>query len=264
MRDGRGQLLALATPAPCPPDRVLFSGAAYAGGSRGPLPGEFGLYHASQNWGDSSQPAEPTLLFDDPALVDAEPVAVYARKVIVPPPLRELEITTKQLTLASGREYNGPVGNFRADYLYTASVNDLPGQVTDAGQRPIFGPSAPGTVAEIRIYASHRDRFDDPDRPRIPGGWELLRRFPVSPEGLVKGGDLPTGSPTVLAGFDREGKIAQWQTAARDRQGRTARLVGLAGDHYSGVVAGGFHFCSGCHTGHSALSSNDHAEKLGP
>jgi hypothetical protein len=108
----------------------------------------------------------------------------------------------------------------------------------------------------LRIYASRRDRFDDPEVPRIPGRWELLLKVPITNEGA--GAMVPSGVPTVLAGFDNEGKVLRWTTKATDRNGTRATFYAFAGDHYSGARPGARHFCIGCHPGHSGLGQTDH------
>jgi hypothetical protein len=206
------------------------------------------------------------LLFDDPEMVDAEPVAVYARPIPDRDEVREGVAPTlppgKGVDLADGRPYHGPAGVVFNSALYARLVNDAPGQETDRGEKPIFDAMPEHTLHHVRVYASHRDRFDDPHQVRIVGGWELLVKLPVT--GASAGGWVPAGMPTVLAGFTREQRVARWQTAARDSQGRQATFYAFAGDHYSAVRAGGQHFCVGCHPGHSGLTRSDHhhAERL--
>src|SRR5262249_33851115 len=83
--DAAGRPLWLGTPSPCPSSHVLPPGQTVAAGAGPPGPGAYGLYIARDDWPESSQPADAdqidlTLLFDDPEMVDAEPVAVYERK----------------------------------------------------------------------------------------------------------------------------------------------------------------------------------------
>src|SRR5262249_33610744 len=85
-RDEDGRALWLATPSPCPPAHVVLSGAPVKVGANVPEPGAYGLYLASDDWPEQDGPATPAqidlkMLFDDPDFVDAEPVAVYARKI---------------------------------------------------------------------------------------------------------------------------------------------------------------------------------------
>ena len=132
---------------------------------------------------------------------------------------------------------------------------------TGLGEAPVYDSPPPGRIRELRIYASRRDRFDDPDSPRIPGRWELILRIPAN---NGSAGDwIPTDTPTVLAGFDGNGKIVEWGTEPRDRDGRSARFYAFAGDHYSLAQPRGRHFCVGCHAGHSGLppEAHQHAER---
>jgi hypothetical protein len=46
------------------------------------------------------------------------------------------------------------------------------------------------------------------------------------------------------------GKVAQWSgVATADRPARS--YFAYAGDHYSGIREDGYHYCNGCHTGHT-------------
>jgi hypothetical protein len=265
-RDADGRPLWLATPSPCPPGRILLAAAPVTPGKSAPDPGSFGLYLAADDWPEQDGPAPAAgidlrLLFDDPDLVDAEPVAAYRRKVDLPPdspgpPAREAEVL-----LAGGRTYHGPVGALMATALYDEKMSDLPGQRTDTGEGPIFTAPPEGAFDHLRIYAARRDRFDDPNRPRVPGEWELLLKLPASSN---SGGQLPTDAPTVLAGFGKDGKVVRWTSPARDSQGRQATFYAFAGDHYSLAAPGGRTFCVGCHPGHSGIprAEHRHAERV--
>jgi hypothetical protein len=56
--------------------------------------------------------------------------------------------------------------------------------------------------------------------------------------------------PSVLVGLDAQGKVARWTgTASGHRPART--YFAHAGDHYSGIRTNGYHYCNGCHTGHT-------------
>jgi hypothetical protein len=270
VRDAEGRPLWLATPGPCPPSHVLLAGATLEPGEAAPRPGRYGIYLASDDWPEGEAPAtaagiELKLLFDDPDLVDAEPVAVYARKITLaeagnPPAAAPPKV---DLTLANGRSYRGPVGNVLTTAIDTPTpMGELPGQRTDAGESPVFASPPPGAIDRLRIYAARRDRFDDPHRPRVPGEWELILEVPVSKGATAA--RVPAGVPTVLAGFDRNGRVARWTTAAKDSRGHQATFYAYAGDHYSLARPGGKHFCTGCHPGHSGLdqASHDHAERL--
>jgi hypothetical protein len=226
------------------------------------------LYIASTDWPENGDPADPDavglrLLFDDPEFVDAEPVGVYPRKIFFAsqgqpdPPGKDVV-----LRLEGNRDYRGPMGRMLASGLYNAMMNDLPGQQTDTGEGPVFSPPPAESIRKVKIYASHRDRFDDPANLRVSGNWELLLELPA---GDAVNTFLPTDTPTVLAGFGADGKVVQWESSARDSTGTIAKFYAFAGDHYSLTAFGGKHFCVGCHPGHSGLpkSQHKHAEQLG-
>jgi hypothetical protein len=167
-----------------------------------------------------------------------------------------------ELPLANGRAYRGPMGSVLATGLDLPTfMADLPGQRTDAGEGPVFTGPAADAIDHLRIYAARRDRFDAPDRPRVPGEWELILKVPV--KNGAAGGWVPADAPTALAAFDKDGRVVRWTTAAKDQSGRAATFYAYAGDHYSLVRPGGKHFCVGCHPGHSGLptASHDHAER---
>jgi hypothetical protein len=272
-RDVSGRPLSLATPSPCPGGQVLLAGAVLDRDASVPRPGSYGLYMARDGWETAdvggavgADRVGLRLLFDDPDLVDAEPVAVYRR------PLKSLtgvgdgsgprDRLPRDLTLAGGVTYHGQAGAFFNGALYASLLTEMPGQRTDRGEGPVFDAPPKGSLSRIRIYASRRDRFDDPVQPRIPGSWELLVEAPTHGEGF--GAEIPVGIPTVLAGFDADGRVVRWSPRARDSQGRRATFYAFAGDHYSGARPGGKHFCIGCHPGHSTLSrdAHRHAERL--
>ncbi|HEX3149883.1 MAG TPA: hypothetical protein VHR66_17535 [Gemmataceae bacterium] len=269
MADGRS--LWLATPSPCPTSHVVMAGAAVNAGARRPESGAFGLYMASDDWPASDAPADAAnvdlkLLFDDPELVDAEPVAVYERFFANMDRKEESpsdEATPKDLPLANGQIYRGSIGQLFATSINAhTAMSDLPGQKTDAGEGPIFDGPPKDAIDHLRIYAARRDRFDDPDKPRIAGTWEMILKVPV--KNGVGGTPAPTDSPTVLAGFDNSGRVVQWSTPAKDTSGRTATMYAFAGDHYSLTKVGGRHFCVGCHPGHSGVppDTHNHAERV--
>jgi hypothetical protein len=269
--DAAGRPLCLATPSPCPPHHVLLAAAPLEPGAAGPRPAAYGIYLAGDDWepsGTGAVTAEAiglTALFDDPDLVDAEPVAVYTRHSQLwprQPPAPPAAGPADEVRLADGTTYRGPVGTVFNSSLYVSQLGDLPGQRTDRGEGPIFDRPPPGSLHTIKIFAARRDRFDDPVRPRLAGTWELLAEMPVTGDSF--GGRLPAGVPTVLAGFGADGRVVRWTTAARDAQGRQATFYAFAGDHYSAVRSAGKHFCLGCHPGHSGLARADHrhAERL--
>jgi hypothetical protein len=264
-RDADGRPLRLATPSPCPPNHILLAGAPVAEGAAGPDPGAYGLYLARDDWPEGTAPADASviglqLLFDDPDLVDAEPVAVYERTPPMHDPKAPPTVGAPPATwsLVGGRAYHGPTGAvFSTGLDRSTTMDDLPGQRTDTGQGPVFHNPPNGAIDHLRIYAAHRDRFDDPDRPRVPGEWELLLKVPV--KNGAAGTWVPTESPTVLAGYDRDGHIVRWETPARDQAGHAASFYAYAGDHYSLTRPNARHFCVGCHPGHSGLPAASHA-----
>src|SRR5262249_53784225 len=109
-RDAEGTALSVATPSPCPPNLLVVSAAPLQGEGQAPEPGKYGLYLVSDDWKSARKPV-PQLLFDDPALVDAEPVAVYPRPIKLSP---EAPHTTSEKgvppLLADGRPYSGSIG----------------------------------------------------------------------------------------------------------------------------------------------------------
>lgn len=260
--DGQGSVNS-ATPSPCPPHHVVLAAAPWKKAEE-PAPGSFGIF-LSDDGARGNADDSLTLLFDDPEFVDAEPVAVYPRASRLwpkkaPPPTENGP--DQEMRVASGAAYRGPLGTLFNSGLYAFQHGDLPGQRTDTGEGPIFAQPPPDSLHSIRIYASRRDRFDDPVKPRIPGEWELLVDAPVT--GTTFGTRVPAGVPTVLAGFDKAGRIVRWATPAKDSQGRQATFYAFAGDHYSAARPMGKHFCIGCHPGHSGFARADHhhAEKM--
>ncbi|NBO93564.1 MAG: hypothetical protein EBV06_14820 [Planctomycetia bacterium] len=268
--DAKGRPLWLATPSACPPNLVVLSGASVDAGADRPEPGRFGLYLCSDAWPSNGEPASISaidwrLLFDDPEMVDAEPVAVYNRGIDYRRPSTENRMVLTgpaSLPLADGSEYRGPLGQLFATALAGPTMMaGLPGQKSNLGEGPIYDSPATGAIDHLRIYAARRDRFDDPQSPRIAGRWEFILKLPV--QNGSAGGWVPTDAPTVLAGFNRDGEMVQWSTAAKDRQGRSAHFYAFAGDHYSLAQPNGKHFCVGCHAGHSGLPPevHQHAER---
>ena len=265
-RDAAGRPLWTATPSPCPPGDVLLTAAALEPGEAAPAAGRFGLYLAAGDWPDQDAPADAAavdlrLLFDDPELADAEPVAAY-RRAVTPPPAGgpTPAVPEASVPLAGGRTYRGTVGSVMINGLSLSAMNDLPGQTTDAGEGPVFAAPPAGAVDRIKVFAARRDRFDDPARPRVPGAWEPLLELTATD---TAGGPVPTDAPTVLAAFGKDGAVVKWTTAAKDAAGRRATFYAVAGDHYSLTAAGGRHFCVGCHPGHSGIprAQHRHAER---
>jgi hypothetical protein len=190
----------------------------------------------------------PQIIFDDPEFVDAEPVVVLPRMI---KPTGKTSKVEKTEFLGGQKE-----GLVFATALNYSAMAALPGQITDSGAGPIFNPPPQGLIQELRIFASERDRFDHPEIPRVQGKLHLLSTFKV--KGETASGLVSSGQPTVLAGFDAQGKVAQWNSEAKDSQGRQNSTLGFAGDHYSLIGAGKKHFCVGCHPGHSGLTPGEH------
>jgi hypothetical protein len=194
-------------------------------------------------------------------LEDAEPVAIYPRHIggrwddVMAVPGK----TTAVLELASGRRYDGPAGQVVNHGFYSSLNEEDAGQLTDAGEKPLFDAPPRELIDRVRFYASHRDRFDHPAHPRVAGGWELVAEVPLDKSGLSAW--VPASAPSVLAGFTKDGKVARWQSAAKDRQGRRATYYAFAGDHYSLIRPGMWHFCIGCHPGHSHVGLRDQGER---
>ncbi len=259
-----------ATPAACPPDDVLIAAAPVtANDVVAPL--TYGIYQVTQrDWpaqNDTAANISPRLLFDDPRFVDAEPMAVYKRTV---PPLRfdlpDATFTSDQtVALGNGQQYHGPAGEIHAMGIYFRELANLPGQKNSRGEGPTFTPFPPGSIHSLAIYASPRDRFDDPEQPWIPGELEHLLNVPVDQANAGSArAVLPAGLPTILLGLDAEGKVVTGQSDATNEQGQRPRFYALAGDHASSVRQGGYHFCTGCHAGHTHPLANDFAERVGP
>jgi hypothetical protein len=247
--------LIAACPSPAPDDSVLFAAAP-----AGSPPATFAIYTVSDDWA-AGKPV-PQCLFDDPDLVDSEPVAVYPRRFACPP-------TRKTRPLADGYDRPGtiePASGARSDgagatgYLENLAIglairNPIPwhdrsgGKAVDPRRNPLVSP--PPNVASIAVYAANRDRFDDPDQLRVFGSWEKRAVVPVR-EGNALRARVPADplNPSVLVGLDDRGKVARWTGVASG--GRPARTyLAHAGDHYSGIRANGYHYCNGCHTGHT-------------
>jgi hypothetical protein len=237
--DKNGNTIRLGTPTPFPGNKVFLSM------SNQESAGSFGLALAGV---EDLTNEIPQVVFDDPEFVDAEPIVVLPR-----------------IIKAGGRNIDGDNSRFQstqktglvfAASLDYSAMNSLPGQLTDIGEGPIFPPPPSGLIHEIKIYASERDRFDHSENFRVPGNLNLLSTIKVndnSASGLV-----PSGEPTLLVGFDVHGKVALWNSNAKDSLGRQNSILGFAGDHYSLISPGKKHFCVGCHPGHSGLTSYEH------
>lgn len=263
LRDALGHPVALATPSPCPGNLILLSAAVLEGGPG--LAERFGIYLAGDNWSEWTDAGHVglTKLFDDPELVDAEPVAVYPRKVTyrswndLPPIEYPLPAS---IDLAGGQTAPGPFGHVNNVDIYNPINLRLAGQRTDAGESPLFTPPPRGFVKEILFYAAHRDRFDDRVIPRVKGEWELLRRAPVEDGSFNV--LLPGGPPTMLVGVGEDGRVVKWRSPAQDSSARRATFYAFAGDHYSGLRVDRFNTCIGCHSGHSGIFRDSVPELL--
>ena len=252
-KDAEGRDLISACPAPSPDHSVLFAGAP-----AGSPPASFGIYRVADDWSHGTP--VPQLIFDDPRLVDAEPVAIYPRRFAVEPrrmtpPLAEGYAPPEGLKLASGERYTGPRGYIENIAMSTAIRNPIPwhdrsnGQRIDPRRNPLVSP--PPNVASVAVYAADRDRFDDPDRLRVPGSWEKRMVLPVVGKDRLTGW-VPSDPlrPSVLVGLDANGKVARWSgVATADRPARS--YFAYAGDHYSGIRENAYLYCNGCHTGHT-------------
>ncbi len=264
-RDAEGRELIAACPSPSPDHSVLF-----AGSPAGSPPTSFGIYKVADDW--TAGTPVPQLLFDDPDLVDAEPVAVYSRRFIpeprrLTPPLTEGYNRPESIKLASGASYTGAMGYLENVAMSTAIRNPIPWHDRSSGERidPRANPlvSPPPKLASIAIYSANRDRFDHPDQLRIPGIWEKQMVSPVIGDDDLRAW-VPSDPlrPSVLVGLDDHGQVARWTSkASGNRPART--YFAYAGDHYSGFRPNGYHYCNGCHTGHtfSVLDTTERAGK---
>lgn len=246
-RDGEGRELSAGCPSPVPGQKVVFSASPV-----GEAAGSFGLYLVADDW---KGPQVPEKLFNDPRLVDADPVAVYAR------PMAVTEASPSQVAagsrrskpiLASGKVHEGDTGEIHNSMIAT-SPEFFPRNYTDTGE--VMAPPPPG-IKSIALYAAHRDRFDDPTTPRVPGKWEKLLTAPLDEMGQLRTwAPADPSVPTVLAGLGADGKVFQWK-GGKDKSGRYASFFAIAGDHYSGTRKDGYHYCLGCHVGHTYIPAD--------
>lgn len=249
-QDAEGNRLQLATPAPYPDNQIAL--AAASGKDDGTWDeSAYGIYLASADWG--SEPTAESIslrkVFDDPQLVDSEPVAVTSRDIKYNFYALEVGDGTRTIRFANGEEFTGPTAEVHNSAVSFAGNQDDPGQNAANNDGPIFNPVPKDLIETIRVYGSNRDRFDSPEQPRVPGDFELLIETPVKADDFSF--RIPPGAPTVLAGFDSEGHVVSWQSNATNAKGEKATFYAFAGDHYSGARPGFTHFCTGCHTGHS-------------
>ncbi|MFM7316167.1 MAG: hypothetical protein ACKO5E_04420 [bacterium] len=248
-----GNPIQSATPSPAPPNQVLLAAAEINS-----KPENFGIYYFNDNWQNLKPKAR--LLFDDPTLVDAEPVAVYPRKFI--PDLRKITPVDAEaysppsdVKLFDGNKYAGPMGYLENIAMSTAIRNPIPwhdrsdGKPIDPLLDPVVAP--PPSIASVAVYSAGRDRFDDQQKLRITGDWKKLIAYPLSGKDDFSAW-VPSLSNrvTVLVGLDESGKIAQWESPASSRR-PSKKYTAYAGDHYSSIRPGSYNYCNGCHTGHS-------------
>lgn len=254
--DRENRPLSAGCPSPVPGNRIAFAGSLLSSG-----PGGHGIYSIPDDW--SAEGALPDLLFDDPQFEDSEPVAVYAR-TINPSQLQAPEagkVMPPAIQLADGKTYAGPAGYIENMAVKQAIREPIPwseGSRVHALNNPLVSP--PTNIKSIVVYAAYRDRFDDLEKPRIPGDWKRLVEMPIEGDDgmLVNWVPHDPMMTTVLAGFDENGKVAKWTSNSKTMGDRT--FFAYAGDHYSQVRANGYHYCNGCHAGHT-FSGADIREK---
>ncbi|QEH37153.1 hypothetical protein OJF2_57400 [Aquisphaera giovannonii] len=250
--DEEGRRLNASCPTPAPGHRVLFAASPV-----GASPSETGIYEVADDW--TSGTAAPRRLFDDPAFVDAEPAAVYPRRLasetrkMTPP--SDIHEKPRSFPLVNGEIYEGPMGYVENLAINLPIRNPIPwhdrsgAAKVDPRVNPLISP--PPNVASVAAYAAGRDRFDDPVKLRVPGKWEKVAVMPMADNKALRGW-IPSDPlrPMVLVGQDAEGKVARW--SGKPSAGRPSRsYFAYAGDHYSGVRQDGYHYCNGCHTGHT-------------
>ena len=252
-RDRDGRELSAACPSPAPDHSVLFAASPTNSPSS-----SYGIFRVTDDWTSGS--SLPELIFDDPDLVDSEPVAIYPRRFEpeprrIDPPVVEGYTPPKTIKLVSGDEYKGPMGYLENIAMSTAIRNPIPWHDRSGGVRidprdnPLVSP--PPNVTSVAVYSANRDRFDHPDQLRVIGSFEKTVVLPVIGKDDFSAW-VPSDplKPTVLVGQDENGKVARWKgVTSKDHPERT--YFAYAGDHYSGVRQNGYHYCNGCHTGHS-------------
>jgi hypothetical protein len=261
--DTEGNELSAGCPSAYPENSLLFAGSTTFENAT-----TIGIYLTSDNWEDST--TQPRLLFDDPALVDAEPVAAYAREIrktgsLTPPEATGRDVPNS-LKLNSGKSYTGPMGYLENLAVLLAIRNPIPWKPADApaGYDSLKNPliPAPETSKKMVLFAANRDRFDDANQPRVRGKFERLIELGMDEDDTLQAW-APSDplTPTVLAGFDADGKVTTWSGTAKDKDGKTSQYAALAADHFSGTRTNGFHYCNGCHTGHT-FTGAETREKL--
>ncbi|MCX7664736.1 MAG: hypothetical protein N2112_04245 [Gemmataceae bacterium] len=257
--DSQKRPLSLATPSPAPNHQIVLAGAPVIDGKVS----DYGLYLAgTDHWANSPDgtPITLTPLFDDPNFIDAEPVAVYVRPIENGPirtPVAWPADLEQEIHLSSGKTYKGPAAKIEARQLGVEVTGLFRGQTPKSGVGPIIPQFPPSSIKKIVLYASHRDRYDDPEQPVVRGSLERLLEANTRDSGQdgMFETKVPIGSPTLLMGIGADGKVVRVVSPTN------ATFYAYAGDHVSGARAGGYHFCTGCHTGHT-FTGNDIAEKV--
>ncbi len=247
----------IATPSPIPKG-VLVSAAPVSLNGK-PKPENYGLYLAPiTDWPVHAETYTQslTLLFDDPEMVDAEPVAIYERGIEAGPfryPMAWPADESKSIQLSKGITYNGPSGKLHNKQLTAIATESFPGQIPAEGKGLIYPHFPQGSIQKIAFFASPRDRFDDSNQVIVRGVLEKLLEVSTSKTDIEGSFEaiLPVGSPTMLLGIGLDGKVATVPVP-----GKSALFYAFAGDHVSGIRAGGYHFCTGCHTGHTFTGSS--------
>ncbi|MCY2949412.1 MAG: hypothetical protein NTZ71_14665, partial [Planctomycetota bacterium] len=264
-KDSRGQEISAGCPSPCPGNNVVFSASISNAAS-----GSSAIYVVSDDW---TVQQTPHPIFDDPEMFDSEPVAVYIRNLestsfLPDPPIANLVRQPESLTMADGSQYKGPSG-----YIENLAVNDairspipwqsvfLPsGRRRDPRHDPLIPP--PGIVFGIAVYSDHRDRFDDVNQSRIRGGWDKQMILPVQAGGELQAwmpSDINT--PVKIVGLDQFGKILHSVGTTLGSNQQPGNYYAVAGDHHTFTRANGYHYCNGCHAGHT-FTSLDIRERL--
>lgn len=265
VNNSEGLELSAGCPSPCPEHKVIFSGCLVNGSANSSA-----IYIVSDEWAEGQLPCT---IFDDPEMFDSEPVAVYARNIeststLPESPIAHLARRPKKLTMADNIQYEGPSG-----YIENLAVNDairapipwqssiLPsGRRRDPRQDPLIPP--PGIVSGIAVYADHRDRFDDINCYRIRGQWRKQMVLPVQSGGEFQAW-LPSDSntPVKIVGVDQLGKIIHSVGSVLGGNQKVGSYYAVAGDHHTFIRENGYHYCNGCHTGHT-FTSLDIREKV--
>jgi hypothetical protein len=252
---GDGAQFSLATPSAMPTDgdpRVVVSFAPMTGGR--PDAKRYGIAELSlSGWSEDSartQTLDLKPLFDDPEMIDSEPVVAYRRALLPGPIQQPIETNDKPVTTSTGDILPPPLARIHVGAVLKrdGESSETPGHITDTGAKYAVPTFDANSLDRIVFYSTARDRFNDPVQPRIRGSIRKIHEEPI------KDGDvrtlLPVDEPTILMGLGRDGKLASVLGAA-DSTGNRGKFYALAADHYSGARPNGYHFCTSCHAGHS-------------